>query len=55
MYDGPITNDRLLGTFSGNFSSFPLYVTSTSNQMVVLFTTDGSVQDIGWIAEYGLA
>lgn len=50
IYDGPTTTSPVLGTFSG--SSLPAAVTSTGNKMLVVFTTNGSVNATGWKAYY---
>ncbi|MBM3436298.1 MAG: hypothetical protein FJY07_08810, partial [Bacteroidetes bacterium] len=50
IYDGSSTQDNLLGEFSG--SEIPAPVTTTGNEMLVVFESDGSGTAPGWIAEY---
>jgi hypothetical protein len=50
VYDGPTTNDPLLGAFSG--PTIPATITSTGDQMLITFDTDGSGTSKGWYAEY---
>ena len=50
VYNGGSTSSRLLGKFSGN--SVPQPITSTSTQLYVRFTTDGSVIKSGFVARY---
>jgi hypothetical protein len=50
IYDGPTTQDEILGSFSG--SELPLAVTSTGNKVLIVFNTDGSGTAQGWLAEY---
>lgn len=50
IYDGFTTNSPILGTFSGD--TIPNSVTSSSNAMLVVFHTDGSVTSSGWTASY---
>jgi len=50
VYDGPTTTSPVLGVFSGN--TLPGEVISTSNRMLVTFTTDGSNNAPGWQAQY---
>jgi len=48
VYDGISTNAPLLGTYSGNLSSFS--VQSSGNALTFNFTTDGSTTFAGWSA-----
>ncbi len=50
IYDGGSTSDGILGSYSG--TSVPAEVTSSSNQMLITFTTNGSGASKGWYAEY---
>jgi hypothetical protein len=50
IYDGPTTSDPVLGTYSG--TTVPTQITSTSPEVLVRFTTNGSVTDAGWILDY---
>ncbi len=50
IYDGSTTQDNILGQFSGN--QIPGQVTSTSNQMLIVFTTNGSGTAKGWLGEF---
>ena len=50
IYDGTTTSAPLLGSFNG--TSLPPSITSTGGDMLVHFTTDGSVTAAGWSASY---
>ena len=50
IYDGPTTEYPVLGKFSGN--TIPDSVISSSNNMLVRFTTDAGVNYSGWNANY---
>jgi hypothetical protein len=50
IYDGSSTQDNLLGEFSG--STIPGTITTTSNEMLVTFQSDGSGTASGWLAEF---
>ncbi|MFO7614809.1 MAG: C10 family peptidase [Bacteroidales bacterium] len=50
IYDGGTTADSLLGAFSGD--EMPPQMTSGSNKMLIVFTTDGNGNAPGWYAEY---
>jgi hypothetical protein len=50
VYDGATTSAPLLGAFSG--SNLPLAVTTTQNQMLIQFKTNGSGNSSGFYAEY---
>jgi len=50
VYDGETTSAPLLGSYSG--TSIPPVLTSSSNKMLVHFTTDGSQTRNGWTANY---
>jgi len=50
VYDGSSTSDPLLGSFSGN--SLPPTISSSSDKMLITFTTNGSNSSSGWFATY---
>ncbi len=50
IYDGATIQDNLLGEFSG--SSIPATLTTTGNEMLVVFESDGSGTATGWLAEF---
>lgn len=50
IYDGSRSTDTLIAQFSGN--SIPEQVTAKSGYMHVLFESDGSFTDAGWLANY---
>ncbi len=50
VYDGSTTEDALLGSFDGD--NLPEPVTSSTNQMLVTFTTDNSSEAPGWLCTY---
>jgi hypothetical protein len=50
IYDGGSTEAALLGAFSGN--SMPPEITSSSNKLFLVLTTDGSGNGTGFYAEY---
>lgn len=50
IYDGLTTSATILGTFTGN--SNPGTIISSSNEMLIHFTTDYSVVTDGWVANY---
>jgi hypothetical protein len=50
VYDGPTTSSPVLGVFSGN--TLPSEIISTSDRMLVTFTTDGANSATGWQAQY---
>jgi len=50
IYDGNSTESPLLGSFSG--SSLPPTFTSTGSAILIVFTTDGSLQKDGWSIQY---
>jgi hypothetical protein len=50
IYDGSSIQDNLLGEFSG--SGIPTTVTTTGNEMLVVFESDGAGSAAGWLAEY---
>jgi hypothetical protein len=50
IYGGATTSDPVLGTFSG--SSLPSYVQSSTQSMLVTFTSNGTTQTNGFLAEY---
>ncbi|MFO7657402.1 MAG: CUB domain-containing protein [Bacteroidales bacterium] len=52
IYDGSTASSPLLGSFSGDAEDYPPPVTSSANQMLIVFTTDGSVTRGGWDASY---
>jgi M6 family metalloprotease-like protein len=50
IYDGSTTSAPVLGTFSGN--TIPNSVSALGGNMLVEFSSNGSVQDLGWEASY---
>jgi len=50
VYDGPTTGDELLGEFTG--TTLPPSLTSSGGSMLILFTSNGSVNASGWAASY---
>jgi hypothetical protein len=50
VYDGATTSDPVLGSFTG--SNLPPAISSTQNQMLVEFLTNGSGNAAGFYAEY---
>ena len=50
VYDGKSAASPLIGTFSA--SSLPTPITSSSNELYVTFTTDGSGENQGFAATY---
>ncbi|MCD4735272.1 MAG: T9SS type A sorting domain-containing protein, partial [Bacteroidales bacterium] len=50
IYDGSSTQDNILGEFSGD--QIPDPVTSTGNQVLITFISDGSGTGNGWQAEF---
>ena len=50
VYDGSNTSAPVIGTYSGN--SIPPSVISSGSTMYVTFTTNGSVTQSGWLANY---
>ena len=50
VYDGGSPSSPLIGTYSG--SSTPAPITSSSNNLYVRFTSDGSVVFGGFVALY---
>ncbi|MFH0865551.1 MAG: C10 family peptidase [Bacteroidota bacterium] len=50
IYDGPNTSSPVLGTYSG--STVPAQITSTSPEVLVRFTANGSTTDAGWMIFY---
>jgi len=50
VYDGPTSSSPVLGAFSGN--TLPAEVVSSSNKMLVTFTTNGTTNATGWQAQY---
>ena len=53
VYDGGSSSSKLLGDFSGN--SLPSNLSSSSNQLFVVFNSDGSDTDRGFSAKYASA
>lgn len=51
IYDGADQNAPLLETLSGDLSC-PLTITSTGNQLFILFESNSTVQQNGWLATY---
>ncbi len=50
LYDGPSTSSPMLGTYSGN--NIPPVVTSSTNKVLVRFTSNGATQGKGWLLTY---
>jgi len=50
VFDGNNENSPMIGVFSG--SSIPNNITSTSNELLIIFRTDGSTTNAGWEASY---
>lgn len=50
VYDGGSTDDPLLGAFSGN--TLPSGLTSSTNRMLLVFSTDATGNSTGWFATY---
>jgi len=50
IYDGDSDAAPLIGTYTGN--SLPPVVSSTGGKMYIKFTTDGSAEAAGWLAEF---
>jgi len=50
VYDGPTTDDALLGEFTG--SLLPESITSSQSSMLIHFTSDSSSIRSGWSAKY---
>ena len=50
IYDGPTTNDAILGSFSG--INVPPVINSTGNKMLVQFISDNNGSSNGWMASY---
>jgi hypothetical protein len=50
IYDGPTAQDEVLGSFWG--SDLPPAVTSTGNEVLLVFNSDGSGTAPGWLAEF---
>jgi hypothetical protein len=51
IYDGPNNTFPLIGTYSGVNS--PGVVNATGNSMTFVWSSDGSIVDIGWVASPG--
>ncbi|MCD4729909.1 MAG: C10 family peptidase, partial [Bacteroidales bacterium] len=50
VYDGPTDQYPVLGVFSG--SQIPPHITSSGNEMLVVFQTNETSPHNGWLAEY---
>ena len=50
IYDGESAQDNLLAEFSGN--EIPEAITSNSNKMLIVFSSDNAGTASGWYAEY---
>jgi len=50
IYDGPTTNDPLLGVFSG--TNIPQTINSTGNKVLVIFESDNESTSEGWFISY---
>ncbi|KAF5405871.1 hypothetical protein PHET_00625 [Paragonimus heterotremus] len=49
VFDGPTCTSNIIGMFSG---TTPINFTSSVNQIAVMFFTDDSLQDFGFVASY---
>ncbi|KAA3671428.1 uncharacterized protein DEA37_0012005 [Paragonimus westermani] len=49
IFDGPTCASSVIGMLSG---TTPINYTSTGNQLAIMFITDDSVQDTGFVARY---
>ncbi|KAF7260593.1 hypothetical protein EG68_02219 [Paragonimus skrjabini miyazakii] len=49
VFDGPTCTSNIIGMFSG---TTPMNFTSSVNQIAVMFFTDDSLQDFGFVASY---
>ena len=50
VYDGGSSSSPMIGRYDGN--SLPASITSSSHELYVTFTTDGSVTQSGFLASY---
>lgn len=50
IYDGPTTNDAILGSYSGN--TLPPNIYSTTDKMLVRFVSNNNITSSGWLASY---
>lgn len=50
IYDGDNESAPLLGEFSG--TTLPPEIVSTGNKVLIVFTTDSSIEDNGWLLSY---
>ncbi|CAH3157121.1 unnamed protein product [Pocillopora meandrina] len=50
VYDGPTSSSTLIGEYDGD--SLPTLITSSSHELFMSFTTDGSVTNPGFLANY---
>ncbi len=50
VFNGPNANSQLIGEFRG--STVPSFIQSSSNELFLEFTTDGSVTEEGWSVSY---
>jgi len=50
IYDGTTTSANIIGTYTG--SNLPQSLTSSSNAMLIHFTTNGTINEQGWSAFY---
>jgi hypothetical protein len=50
IYDGPTTSSPLLGTYSGH--NLPPVIITSSNQALIEFETNDSIEDSGWELRY---
>jgi len=50
VYNGPDASSPVLGTYSG--TTVPSYIQGTQQQMFITFTSNGSIESKGWLAEY---
>ena len=50
VYDGPTSSSTLIGEYDGD--SLPTLITGSSHELFMSFTTDGSVTNPGFLANY---
>ena len=50
VYDGPTSSSTLIGEYDGD--SLPTLITSSSHELFMSFTSDGSVTNPGFLANY---
>ncbi|XP_062388450.1 deleted in malignant brain tumors 1 protein-like [Sardina pilchardus] len=52
VYDGPLADDKLIHRLCGNYTTTPISLKSTKNEMTVVFTSDSTFPDKGFHAQY---